>query len=77
MALRIHRFSGIQWHAAVSRRGWYIYYGANATENITLLRTLAARASTGGLGRSVVVGKCKLGSVARSKMTEGQLRDLK
>ena len=32
MALRIHRFSGIQWHAAV-----------------------------------VVVGKCKLGSVARSK----------
>ena len=34
----------------------YLYYGANATENITLLRTLAGSGSTGvngGLGRSV------------------------
>eukprot|EP00964_Phaeocystis_antarctica_P093047 scaffold59948_cov60-Phaeocystis_antarctica.AAC.5 len=30
---------------------WYLYYGANATENITLLRTLAGPGSTGVNGR--------------------------
>ena len=29
------------------RSGWYLYYGANATDNITLLRTLAGAGGTG------------------------------
>ena len=34
---------------------WYIYYGANATENITLLRTLAGPGSTGVNGRFLLL----------------------
>jgi len=34
-----------------SFRRWYLYYGANATENITLLRTLAGPGGTGVDGR--------------------------
>ena len=29
------------------RSGWYLYYGANATDNIALLRTLAGAGGTG------------------------------